>query len=221
MTALPLNAPTRGHKKRARTHNRLMEAGLAVLAEKGEALNVSDIVARAEVSNGTFYNYFDDSDAFFDALADHVAAGLPGRSIPRVDGEDPAQRFALVAASTFAKAAERPEWGLSLLRFESLRPQLQEMMVSGLRYGLGLGHEQGRFPAGKDAATVDLVRAMILQTVRRVVTGHADKTYAGDAITLMLSALGLPRDEARSIATDGINRAIPALSAGAATGSVG
>lgn len=207
MTALPLSTHTRGHKKRARTHGMLMQAGLAVLAEKGEALSISDIVAEAGVSNGTFYNYFDDRDAFLDGLADHVAASLPGRTIARVEGEDSARRFALVSASTFAQAANQPAWGWALLRFESLRPQLQETMVSGLRYGLGLGHEQGRFPAGKDAATVDLVSAMILQTVRRVVTCHADTTYAADAITLMLSALGVARDEARAIADDGVNRA--------------
>jgi AcrR family transcriptional regulator len=62
---------SRGHKKRELTRHQLIAAGIAVLAEKGEALTISDVVARAEVSNGTFYNYFTDRDELIDALAEH------------------------------------------------------------------------------------------------------------------------------------------------------
>jgi AcrR family transcriptional regulator len=68
--------PSRGHKKRERTRNQLIAAGVAVLAEKGEALTISDVVARAEVSNGTFYNYFADREELIDALAAHSLISL-------------------------------------------------------------------------------------------------------------------------------------------------
>ena len=49
---------TRGYRKKERTRRQLVSAGLRVLAEKGQGLTVSDVVTAAEVSNGTFYNYF-------------------------------------------------------------------------------------------------------------------------------------------------------------------
>jgi AcrR family transcriptional regulator len=70
MTAPQIEArPSRGHKKRERTRHQLIAAGLAVPTEKGEALTISHVVARAEVSNGTFYhyNYFADRDELIDA----------------------------------------------------------------------------------------------------------------------------------------------------------
>ena len=67
---------TRGHRKRERTRRQLLEAGLRVLAAKGQGLSVSDVVAEAEVSNGTFYNYFDDREQLLAALAEHSALSL-------------------------------------------------------------------------------------------------------------------------------------------------
>ena len=52
----PIETRTRGHKKRERTRNQLIAAALRVFAQKGGALTVSDVVAEAEDSNGTFYN---------------------------------------------------------------------------------------------------------------------------------------------------------------------
>ena len=61
---------TRGHKKKERTRRHLIAAGLRVLGEKGHGLTVSDVVAEAEVSNGTFYNYFPDKQAVLRELVD-------------------------------------------------------------------------------------------------------------------------------------------------------
>ena len=60
--------PTRGHKKRSRTRQTLLDAALRVLAENGEGFSVTEVAARAGVSHGTFYNYFRDRDELMDAL---------------------------------------------------------------------------------------------------------------------------------------------------------
>ena len=41
--------PSRGYKKRERTRQQLVTAGTAILAEKGEALTISDVVAVSRV----------------------------------------------------------------------------------------------------------------------------------------------------------------------------
>ena len=50
--------------KRERTRRKLLDAGMHVIAERGEALTATDVVAAADVSNGTFYNHFIDRDDF-------------------------------------------------------------------------------------------------------------------------------------------------------------
>ncbi|MEY4081090.1 MAG: hypothetical protein RL430_1520, partial [Actinomycetota bacterium] len=53
---------TRGHKKRSRTRQTLLDAALRVLAESGEGFSLTEVAARAGVSHGTFYNYFRDRE---------------------------------------------------------------------------------------------------------------------------------------------------------------
>ena len=63
------DAPTtRGHKKRSRTRQTLLDAALRVLAESGEGFSLTEVAARAGVSHGTFYNYFRDREELMDAL---------------------------------------------------------------------------------------------------------------------------------------------------------
>ena len=89
--------PSRGHKKRERTRHQLISAGLGVLAERGEALTISEVVAAAEVSNGTFYNYFGDRDELIDALAEHSLIALAAESAIQTTAQPdalPSPRFA-------------------------------------------------------------------------------------------------------------------------------
>ncbi|MFA9428946.1 TetR/AcrR family transcriptional regulator [Egicoccus sp. AB-alg2] len=74
MTGEPV-APrtTRGE----RTAARLREAARAVFAERGyAAARVEDVVARAGVSHGTFYTYFENKAAVLDALIEETAGQL-------------------------------------------------------------------------------------------------------------------------------------------------
>jgi AcrR family transcriptional regulator len=98
--------PSRGHKKRARTRNQLIDAGVQVLARKGESLTISDVVAEAQVSNGTFYNYFADREELIDALAEHSLLSLAARTAVDTTDKDPARRFAF--ATRNARPRTRP-----------------------------------------------------------------------------------------------------------------
>jgi AcrR family transcriptional regulator len=82
-------APTRGgdttgddralRSQGRRTRTKLLEAGLAVLAEKGyHAARVDDIVAAADVSHGTFYLYFANKPELLRALAEQCAEQMTG-----------------------------------------------------------------------------------------------------------------------------------------------
>lgn len=56
-----------------RTVGKLLEAGLAELADKGyQALRVDDVVRRARISHGTFYLYFASKEDLFSSLVADV-----------------------------------------------------------------------------------------------------------------------------------------------------
>jgi TetR/AcrR family transcriptional repressor of nem operon len=61
-------------RRTADFHQKLLEAGVALFAETGyHGTGVKDIVARAGVPKGSFYNYFDSKEAFGAAILRYYA----------------------------------------------------------------------------------------------------------------------------------------------------
>jgi AcrR family transcriptional regulator len=189
---------TRGHRKRERTRSQLIAAGLRVLAEKGEALTVSDVVAEADVSNGTFYNYFADRDELVDALAEHLLMTLAAAAAGEPTS-DPAMRFAVASVRVMQRAAEDPTWGRVVLRLVN-RGAVYHNVDHYLREDLAAGFAQGRFDAGPDDAMIDQVLGLMVMTIRRIAEGQAQPDAARRAVERGLRALGISSEEAGEIA---------------------
>jgi len=191
---------TRGYKKKERTRRHLIAAGLRVLGEKGQGLTVSDVVAEAEVSNGTFYNYFADRDELLEELAEHsvlsLAAAAAGEAI-----DDPARRFAVATMRMLQRASEDETWARVILRLVS-RPGSGVDMSRYLREDLEEGFAQGRFDVGPDAATLDQVAGLIIMTIRRIVEGQATPDTPEQAVRRGLRALGVDDAESARLATE-------------------
>ena len=197
--------PSRGHKKRERTRNQLLAAGVAVLAEKGEALTISDVVARAEVSNGTFYNYFTDRDELIDALAEHSLISLAAQSAAQTSSQDPAQRFAFATLRVLIRAMEDPTWGRAILRLTDHRQSFSREMDRYLREDLASGFEQGLFELEPDEITMDLITGLIMVSIHRIVRGDADPDHAERVLERALSILGVAKEQARILVTQAIS----------------
>ena len=203
MTAVPIEQNlSRGHKKRERTHDQLIVAGLQVLAEKGESLTISDVVARAQVSNGTFYNYFTDRDELIDALAEHSLISLAALAASETTDQDPARRFAVATGRVLKRAVENPSWGQTILRLTDHRWSFRHEIHRYLSEDLAAGLEQKRFEFGADEITLDLVLGLLTMTIRRIVRGDAGPGHIERVLERALTALGIAKDEAAILAAD-------------------
>jgi len=189
---------TRGHRKREKTRTQLIGAGLRVLAEKGEALTVSDVVAEADVSNGTFYNYFADREELVDALAEHLLVTLADSAASEPTA-DPAMRFAVASARVMRRAEADPVWGRVVLRLVT-RGIVHQNIDRYLREDLAAGFAQGRFDTGPDDVTIDQVLGLLVMTLRRIVDGQAQPDAPRLAVECGLRALGVSREEAGELA---------------------
>ena len=66
-----INGKREIHKQEIR--ERLLKQGLLLFSEKGlEQTTVADIVQKCHIARGTFYNYFSDINALFDALINEL-----------------------------------------------------------------------------------------------------------------------------------------------------
>ena len=128
--------PSTRPPKRERTRRALIDAGLQVLADRGDALTASDVVAAADVSNGTFYNHFADRQAFLDTLAHESLVALTRGSARDTQGSDPAWRFAVATTRVLETARREPLWGHAVLRLAELPAPPHEAIQAHLRADL-------------------------------------------------------------------------------------
>jgi len=201
--ALPTSEPlTRGHKKKARTRQLLLETGLELLAEQGEAFSVADLAARAGLSHGTFYNYFTDREQLIDALVPHVVARFAERMAVEITVADPAERFVRISALAL-EAAMRDALAVRVgLRLDGVqRGLLVDGPLSHLRHDLAEGCAAGRFDAAADDGTLDVVLGALLLAARRVADGEHGVEYRRTVLRRLLQALGVAGEEATRLAT--------------------
>lgn len=188
--------------KRERTRRLLLDAGLRVLAERGDALTASDVVAVADVSNGTFYNHFLDREDFIENLARESLEALATGSAEDTEGADPAWRFAVASTRVLEAAVRQPLWGRAVLRLTECPTPLHEAIQQHLRADLAEGHQIGRFSHGDDPVTIDLVAGTLMASLRRLVVPHSpgDDEAVSAVVARLLEAIGVDRGEARTLA---------------------
>ncbi len=204
-------ARTRGFRKKERTRRQLIAAAVEEIALTGEAFTILDVTKRAEVSNGTFYNYFDDRDALVDAIITEVLASFTDMSAELVSTDDPVRRFATISALLLEQSASNPQLATVLLRLQSVARSdtVSVDPFHHLRSDLAEAAARGRFTEPTDAA-VDLVTGTLSRAVLRLTTVDVPDGYRQEVLRLLLTSLGVDGPEADEIAHEAV-AAVPEL----------
>ena len=209
----PPLALSRGHKKRERTREQLVSVGLTLLAEKGDAMTVSDVVSLAKVSNGTFYNYFSDRDELLRALAERSIIDFRDQAVNETASTDPALRIAITAAHLLDRARMDPAWGRTVLRLTNVPRSVRDDLRREFRDELTAGFEQGRFTAPPDAITQDLILGLLALSIRRCAYDELPGDYLQNVVGRALLTLGLAPGDAENISEQARTIALASLPA--------
>ena len=203
-----METTTRGHKKRARTRRELVAAALDVIGERGEAFSIGEVAERAGVSNGTFYNYFDDRDDLLAAIVPEAVTTLAIDGARAVQDDDPAARFAGITALVLAQVLTEPERWRVVIRLDAARSAvLDGEPLRHLRADLDAGRASGRFAVGDTDAVIDVVVGTMLAAARRLLAGSAGPRHGAEVVELLLRSLGIDGAEAGRLAADAHDRA--------------
>ncbi len=196
---------TRGYKKKERTRRQLVAAAIDVIAERGESFTVNDVTNRAGLSNGTFYNYFDDRNELIDAVVPEVIRAFAVASATTVAEDDPAIRFATITALALRRAAASPDEIRVMLRLEAVQQTIVDApALDPLRADLRDGVTTGRFAVGPDGPIIDVIVGGLLVAARRIVDDGADDAYAAGVVAHLLRSLGVDDAEARELAAEAV-----------------
>lgn len=195
---------------------RLQRAALQLFAERGVTrVNVSELAEAAGMARGTVYNNLADPDSLFTEVAAQLSAELSEQiagSFRQI--QDPAQRLANGIRYFTKRAHEDPHWGRFICRFGLSTESLQQIWTGQPVKDLLEGLEKGRYVFQQEqlASVVSLITGAALGAMLLVLEGRKTWRDAGaDAVEFVLTAIGVPREEARALACT----ELPALPDGA------
>ena len=195
--------------RRAQTRERLLKAAVVVIGEKGfDAASIEDFVAAAEVSRGTFYNYFPTMEDLLRAvrrkLTDALMAVLDAHLPPTIPVSS---RLATRLHSHFALVASDPAWGWVVMRLDGTRLGRTPAMEESFDRMYSEGVASGEFRP----ADLDAIRSLVFGTSRMVqrdiLMGLAAPGHSERVVALLLMTFGVAPDAADRISRDSASRA--------------
>ena len=203
MTEPPVN---RQAPRREKTRLALVAAGRELLAERAiDSIPVDDIVERAGVAKGSFFNHFKDKDAFGAAIAADIRAALEGE-VARVNAgiDDPARRVVRGVGSFVRFALTDGRAARILMRGHGGAAAADHPLNTGVRSDIALGLAEGRLTAPSlDAAVfyvVGLCQVLLAAVVLQRLDARQSESLTADLLTLLLTGLGLSADHAAALA---------------------
>tara|TARA_R110002095_G_scaffold181561_2_gene158861 strand:+ start:351 stop:1040 length:690 start_codon:yes stop_codon:yes gene_type:complete len=145
----PGSGSSRGARRKLATRNRLLDAGFALMADKGvDGLTIKEITDAADVGFGSFYNHFESKEALHAAIIERQFASHAD-ALDRLveDVEDPAEVIAISVRHTLLRAEQEPVWGRFLAREGFSAASVSRGLGRRLLRDIGNGIEAGRFSA--------------------------------------------------------------------------
>jgi len=197
------NDLSRGHKKKERTFNQILDAAKDVFIQKGiDRTVITDIRDAAGISQGTFYNYFRSKEDVLAELGVRVNRHYREKIFAISDQyDDPAERFAVFGKLWLKIAHSEPDMAGLVVQAGDRMTAVNNQINHHLMAYLECGVESGRFEVPADQTTLDILRALGLSGIRLVLNGHTDSGFDKAFVALFLRALGLSSEEAEEIAS--------------------
>jgi AcrR family transcriptional regulator len=199
-------------ERRERMRRRLIESAMIVFADKGIGASViPDVVAAAEVSQGSFYNYFRTNDDLLTAVGDELSGEMVQLIEPVVGGiVDPAARVA-TAFRCYLHLGRSNRLLARFLAAAGLRMLVQHNAT--FRYlpaDLIEGQQQGVFAAGPLEVMLDLVGGAGMVALDRMARGRVSKDYPDQIAAAMMRMLGMGVAEAAQLTAGALPKLVPA-----------
>ncbi len=195
--------------RKALTRERLLDAAVKVIGEKGpDASSVEDFVAAADVSRGTFYNYFPTMEDLLRAvrrkLIDALTAVLDAHLPPSLPASS---RLATRLHSHFALVSHDHAWGWVVIRLESTRLGRTSTMEENFDRMYQDGVVAGEFRPADPVAIRSLTFGASRMVQRDILLGLASPGHQERVVALLLVTFGLTPEDAERISRESAVRA--------------
>lgn len=188
-----------GEEKRARTRAKVLDAAFNLIGrEKGRFTVVEEVCQQAQISRGTFYNYFDGVEELFDALYHELSHEFNNAVLEEATSmESDIERLSAAVRRYLERAMTDKAWGWAMVNIS----------LSGYIFGFETyKHAEGTIKDGKESGVftvsdLNLGRDMLLGTVfAAMITCLRDGVaadYPSKIVLQILVGLGVAKDVAK------------------------
>ncbi len=184
-------------RKRRQTRRRLLNAGTAVLAERGPGhMTAAQVAKAAEVAIGTFYNHFPTIDDLIEAIANDIGRGveISSDTLELIE-HDPARRVAIGVLQLLQMAEETPAAAASFVSLAATLPEFRARVRGVVTRAISEGVDAGRFEITPGQSATNAVLGTALQSVRSRLLGETTAADATEVAGLVLRLLGTDATE--------------------------
>lgn len=193
--------------KRERTRKKILEAAFGLLGnERGLTVRIEEICAAAEISRGTFYNYFTSLEQLFEILAIELSHDLNRALVSTFDETQSHAEGANAAVQHYLNYARRdPAWAWAMVHLSAFGPTFGGEAWDACYRAIEKGIEAGEFDVPTATVGRDLMTGTVLATVRTMLRGGRPEPRV--IAHHLLRAFGVPDVRAKQIA----ERRLPGL----------
>lgn len=186
---MPGNPRYRGLRRTANREALLMAAEELLGTRRFEAVSVDDIVARAGVAKGTFYNHFSDKEDLAASLALTIRHAVRDRiDAIKTQSTDPAMHLAIAVTLFLELAFNQPNRALILATLLTGATDAAAAMNSPLRATLEAGQVKGRFRIENPEIALLTVLGIVSAAIQGVID-HPPKDPRSAVIPLVMHTL--------------------------------
>jgi AcrR family transcriptional regulator len=186
--------------KRGRTRKKILEAAFALIGnERGLTVRIEEICAAAEISRGTFYNYFTSLEQLFEILAIELSHDLNRALVSTFDETQSHAQGANAAIQHYLEYARRdPAWAWAMVHLSAFGPSFGAEAWDACYRAIEKGIEALEFDVPNATVGRDIMTGTVLATVRTTLRGGPSQPRV--IAHHLLRALGVPDARAREIA---------------------
>lgn len=199
-TAQP-RQPRINEKARLRTRTKLLRAARTVMGRKGiESTAINDITEQAELSFGSFYNYFSSKEEVARAVfIDDALLMIEAFDSTMSPTAGIAEIVGVNIRRTIHRGLTDPVWGWFLVHSVYSINDMIETMGNPLARDIRIGNESKVFNVVDIVSTVDCIIGGMLYLLRKILEGARPTSAVESMVQYILGGLGVAHDEVERI----------------------
>ncbi|MEM6832013.1 MAG: TetR/AcrR family transcriptional regulator [Pseudomonadota bacterium] len=187
-----------GRERREKTRRRLIAAAARVIVDRGEErATIDDFIQAANVSRGTFYNYYSTREEIVEELWATIGKD-PFKQIARwceqIDGA--AEQLTTFSRLVIRQAKHDEVWGWLIYAMSKDQATVNQDLRDFPTMQLERGLSEGKFKIDNLESARDFVVNVIRETIRVNLIEDCHGNYTDAIYKMLLAGLGVSRKDA-------------------------